>query len=123
MKANLIICLLLFGSFSSLSQTIWYKYPGNPVIKYEEGAVWDQVKLPLTVLFEDGQYHLWYKGWSANKTNFIGIGYITSTDGIHWQKHGPDPLDFRCHGDPWDLECCYRSFDIIKTDTLSLLTD
>ncbi|MFC2101967.1 tetratricopeptide repeat protein, partial [Bacteroidota bacterium] len=125
MKINHIIGVLMFVLIGSLlssvafPQTTWYKYPGNPVIKYSDSDVWDQVCIPLTVLFEDDQYHLWYKGWSTkNAANTIGIGYATSPDGIHWQKNDNNPLEFRCNSEPWDLECCYRSFDILKLEAL-----
>jgi len=112
-----IVLHLLSINFDSNAQTKWYKYP-NPVMKYEESETWDQLKIPLTVLFEDDQYHLWYRGWGSDNPEFLGIGYATSPNGINWKKHEASPLEFKCYDDSWDLDSKYRRFDILKIDTL-----
>ena len=73
-------------------------------------------KTAQTVLFEDGEYRMWYKGWSDHVPGFIGIGYASSPDGIHWQKYEDNPLDFKCEGTSWDT--VFLSFEIIKKDTM-----
>jgi len=50
---------------------------------------WDEstVEWPR-VIRENGQYKMWYTGWSPTVD---GIGYATSPDGINWTKH-PTPV-------------------------------
>jgi len=115
----LIIYLLLLNPYPSFSQTKWYKYPGNPVFQPGKSGEWDEAKIAHTVLFEDGQYHMWYKGWSDRVPGFVGVGYAFSPDGIHWQKHKANPLDFKCEGTSWDT--VFKSFEIIKKDSLYLM--
>ncbi len=110
------LMVLIIISSLSIAQTQWYKYPGNPVFKPGKSGEWDKVKIAYTVLFENGQYHMWYKGWSDNVPGFIGIGYASSPDGINWQKYEANPLEFVCEGISWDT--VFLSFDIIRKDSM-----
>lgn len=55
--------------------------------------VWDFANVAdPQVIKKDGQWHLWYTSiqHKANAENTTGaIAYATSSDGIHWTKHGP----------------------------------
>jgi len=115
------IIILIFSciSYLSIAQTTWYKYPGNPVFQPGKSGEWDEAKIAHAVLFENGQYHMWYKGWSDYVPGFVGVGYAFSPDGIHWQKHEANPLDFKCEGTSWDT--VFKSFEIIKKDSLYLM--
>jgi len=115
-KANFLIGLMLLLSLQSHAQTTWYKYPGNPVFQPGKSGEWDMVKIAQTVLFEDGRYHMWYKGWSEEPPGSVGIGYATSTDGFHWQKYEANPLEYTCEGLTWDTVII--SLDIIKKDSV-----
>jgi len=100
---------------SLIAQTTWYKYPGNPVFQPGKSGEWDWSRSPYTVLFDEGQYHMWYKGW----TEVVGstkIGYASSPDGIHWQKYEGNPLDFTCEDTSWDT--ILHGFEIIKKDSM-----
>ena len=119
MRINLFIGLLLFLSFNCFAQSTWYKYPGNPVFQPGKSGEWDMVKIAQTVLFEDGRYHMWYKGWSEDGSGLKGIGYAISPDGIHWQKYEANPLDFTCEGPSWDTTIF--SLNIIKKDSVYLM--
>jgi len=110
-----IFILSIFTNPDALSQTTWYKYPGNPVFKPGKEGEWDKAKIAQTVLFEDGQYHMWYSGWNDNIPGIRGIGYAFSTDGIQWQKYDANPLEFKGETSPWDNVVI--SFDIIKRDS------
>ena len=116
MRINLFIGLLLFLSFNCFAQSTWYKYPGNPVFQPGKSGEWYMVKIAQTVLFEDGRYHMWYKGWSDDDFVFFGIGYAFSPDGINWQKYEDNPLDFTCEGPSWDT--AFFSLNIIKKDSM-----
>jgi len=114
------ILILLFSlSFLVSAQTQWYKYPGNPVFEFGKRSEWDQNKIARVVLVENDQYHMWYKGWSHEPGGFIGIGYTTSPDGIHWQKYVDNPVDFGFEDDDWAWT--FGSFDIIKKDSMYLM--
>lgn len=120
LTVNLRLLLLLFATTiiysTTTPQTIWYKYPGNPVFEYGKSDEWDQAKFAEVVLFEDGQYHMWYKGWSDYVPGFLGIGYASSPDGIHWQKYEANPVEFKFETDDWAF--ILLSFDIIKKDSV-----
>jgi len=113
------LLLLVCFSLSSVAQTKWYKYPGNPVFQPGKSSEWDMAKIAHTVLFEEGQYNMWYKGWSDHIPGFMGIGYASSPDGIHWQKYTNNPLEFNCEGTSWDI--VFDAFDVIKKDSLYLM--
>ena len=117
-RITALLFLLIISSIAT-AQTQWYKYPGNPVFKPGKSGEWDKVKIAHAVLFENGQYIMWYKGWTDDVPDFIGIGYASSTDGIHWQKYEANPLDFKCEGISWDS--VFLSFDIIKKDSMYLM--
>jgi tetratricopeptide (TPR) repeat protein/predicted GH43/DUF377 family glycosyl hydrolase len=118
------ICCLMLNLFfiiplHSISQATWHKYPGNPVFQPGKAGEWDMAKIAHTVLYVDGQYKMWYKGWSDLVPGFIGVGYASSPDGIHWQKYEANPLEVKCEGTSWDT--VFDSFDIIKKDSLYLM--
>jgi len=110
----IVLCLLAFKV--PFAQAKWYKYPANPVFPPGRSDEWDQAKIAQTVLFEDGQYHIWYKGWNDNIPGFRGIGYASSPNGIHWKKYKANPLDLQCEGICWDTVSV--AFDIVKKDSL-----
>jgi predicted GH43/DUF377 family glycosyl hydrolase len=61
----------------------WTQHP-DPVLEPKAGT-WDaSTVLSARVIRENGQYKMWYSGWSP--TSKGGIGYATSTDGINWAK-------------------------------------
>jgi predicted GH43/DUF377 family glycosyl hydrolase len=68
----------------------WTVYP-NPVLEPDAGT-WDETTVDhATVLRENGEYKMWYTGWSLTSPEFK-IGYATSTNGIDWTKemlHNP----------------------------------
>ncbi len=66
---------------------------------------WDSLSVGRpSVLFESGQFRMWYDGRkdlplgapdekapkNANSQRFVG--YATSSDGLHWQRHGDQPV-------------------------------
>jgi predicted GH43/DUF377 family glycosyl hydrolase len=64
----------------------WKKFEGNPVLGGENGSCYD-----ISVLKEDNTYRMWFS-WGAKHF----IGYVESTDGIHWSEppnavFGPNP--------------------------------
>lgn len=43
------------------------------------------------VVYHDGLYHIWYKGWRKKGGN-AWIGYATSFDGLNWQRNPENPV-------------------------------
>lgn len=64
----------------------WIKYVGNPVLDVGPEGSWDghYVRDPW-IIYEDGEYRMWYWGNRA-------IGYAASRDGIHWKKYEGNPI-------------------------------
>jgi subtilisin family serine protease/predicted GH43/DUF377 family glycosyl hydrolase len=68
----------------------WTKHP-DPVLEPEVGT-WDESTAEgVVVIRENGQYKMWYIGWSPSN-EIGGIGYATSQDGISWTKYPGNPV-------------------------------
>jgi len=81
---TLILTLLLFLPIVLLAQTVWEKYPDNPVmVKGASGSWDDEAVAGGTVLFDEDIYKMWYGGYDGRHYR---IGYATSPDGINWTK-------------------------------------
>ena len=81
----------------------WKKYKNNPVIDLGAPGEWDDfwINAPK-VIFHHGKFHLWY--WGVNTSGFGGsaMGYATSRDGIHWEKHPANPVMVAGPEGAWD---------------------
>jgi len=71
--------------FATSDNGINWNAHSSPVLEPETGK-WDEstVEIPM-VLIENGQYKMWYTGWSPSDDKGK-IGYATSQNGINWQK-------------------------------------
>lgn len=71
----------------------WTKYEGNPIIEGGAGK-WDQDYVGIRSVLKIGDtYHAWYEGSNLTPSlswNPFGVGYATSSDGIHWTKISVD---------------------------------
>jgi len=77
-------------------------YTENPVFSGTSNASWDNyIRERGWVMFENGNYHLWYTGYSK-KRGFKHLGYATSSDGIHWTRYTENPLA----PDSWVEDMC-----------------
>jgi signal transduction histidine kinase len=78
----------------------WKKYPLNPVLDVTPGG-WDSKAAHRGYVLANGSsYSMWYNGDSLGK---FYIGYATSKDGVHWQKH-PQPVFSPGGPGSWDRE-------------------
>jgi signal transduction histidine kinase/DNA-binding response OmpR family regulator/predicted GH43/DUF377 family glycosyl hydrolase len=116
------ICFLVFTIFlplQSSTQSTWYKYPGN--IAFESGSKgeWDENTFDHAILFENNEYHMWYLGWSTVQQARARLGFATSPDGIHWEKHPGNPLEFDVDGFDWAAK--FWTFNVIRKDSLYLM--
>jgi len=119
MKTNLIVIILLLVCIHSLAQTEWYKYPGNPIFQGGKEGEWDENLFDFKILFENGEYHMWYQGSSKEDPSLNKFGFASSTDGIHWKKYPENPLDLINDSSDWDTN--FWTFDIIRKDSLYLM--
>ena len=76
----------------------WKPIAANPVFKGEWGNAWDQkIRERGFVLFDNGQYHLWYTGYNDEKSKLRLLGHATSPDGLAWTRDPANPIV----GDHW----------------------
>lgn len=69
----------------------WTRRSAEPVLSSE--APWEDVAVMCPhVLWDDAaqQYRMWYSAGEQYEPN--AIGYATSPDGLHWTKHGTNPI-------------------------------
>jgi predicted GH43/DUF377 family glycosyl hydrolase len=98
----------------------WTEYESNPVLDVGSTGSWDypRVEEP-SVLYIDGNFHMWYSGGSS-LWNWE-IGYATSIDGIDWTKVSSDKpvLESGTSGD-WDDFFVYSSSVLLDTTNSTL---
>ena len=111
--------LLILLPLKSNAQTKWYKYPGN--IEFERGSKgeWDEHTFDHSILFENNEYHMWYQGLTFFQHSRNRFGFATSPDGIHWEKHPGNPLEFKEEGSDWVTE--FWTFNVIRKDSIYLM--
>jgi hypothetical protein len=73
------------GLAESADGVTWTRSPSNPVLSPGASGDWDDLGVAAPVVLYDSTsatpYKMWYKGWRANQSGYLG--YATSTDGIH----------------------------------------
>jgi len=81
------------GLLTSRDGEHWVADANNPLLESQPGA-WDDQMLEQAVVYANGQYYLWYSGWRGDlkPDTAISIGLATSPDGIHWTRHGRNPV-------------------------------
>ena len=75
----------------------WTKVSSAPVISNANSQSWaDFREFPVTLMFEDGLYKLWFNGDNSNLSTdpgyATGFGYATSPDGINWTFADENPI-------------------------------
>ncbi len=53
-----------------------------------------------TVLYEGGEYKMWYSGFDG--VQGLRIGYATSSDGVNWTKYAGNPVITNGSSGVWD---------------------
>ncbi|KAA3619566.1 MAG: T9SS C-terminal target domain-containing protein [Calditrichaeota bacterium] len=90
------------GYATSTFGITWDKHSNNPVLPIGAAGTWeDRAVAAGSILFEDGQYQMWYHGARNNLSDY-NIGYATSPDGINWTKHPNNPI-LKSSTNGWDL--------------------
>jgi len=84
--------LMKIGYATSSDGVTWTKYASNPVLDFGPAGAWDNGAVGDPTVISDGStYRMWYTGGSDPET-LVGIGYATSTDGIHWTRYSGNPV-------------------------------
>ena len=99
-----IVLLVLTAAFVwptvGMAQTVWEKYPDNPVLDIGPEGAWDSKKVfQGHVLYGGTEYTMWYSGSDGRHKR---IGYATSPDGIVWTKYGGNPVLDVGPAEAWD---------------------
>ncbi|MEE9463800.1 MAG: hypothetical protein V3V53_18330, partial [Bacteroidales bacterium] len=103
MKKIYLFSILSIFSMNLFCQVHWTKHLENPVMTAGP-EVWEDVKLaPGSVIFYDGNYHMWYSGgdFPVIGGDFL-IGHATSPDGISWTKDIENPVLNKATAGAWD---------------------
>ena len=79
------------GLATSSDNLTWTKFSTDPVISNAGSSGWDSFReVPVTLLYENGTYELWFTGSNTNLSTdpgaVGGFGYATSVDGINWTQ-------------------------------------
>ncbi len=122
MKKHLFFLALLFFFNISISQTLWVKYAGQPVLKRDTTHFPpsnDIIAISDPFVIKDGNiYKMWYTCGGGNyPTDTLlrsRICYSTSNDGINWIKYNGNPvLDISYDG----------SWDSLGVETITVIID
>lgn len=71
----------------------WKPLPDNPVFAGAGDNAWDRkIRERGFILFEKGEYRLWYTGYNDDRSPTKFLGLATSSDGLHWKRDAANPL-------------------------------
>jgi beta-1,2-mannobiose phosphorylase / 1,2-beta-oligomannan phosphorylase len=90
------------GYATSADGVSWQRQSPKPVLVADQP--WEQVAVMCPhVLFDEGLglYRMWYSGGEQYEPD--AIGYATSPDGLHWDKH-PEPVFTKSPAHPWEQQ-------------------
>jgi predicted GH43/DUF377 family glycosyl hydrolase len=77
------------GYATSQDGVHWTRYSNNPVFTAIPGS-WEQTSVAIPSVLQDGnKLHMWYI--AGGNPDDGKVGYATSSDGIHWNRH-PSPV-------------------------------
>ena len=102
-RSLLILAVLVASPFTRADDfprelVAWKPIAGNPVFQGEAGNAWDKkIRERGFVLFDNGEYHLWYTGYNDAKSPLRLLGHATSPDGLAWKRDAANPIV----GDHW----------------------
>lgn len=71
----------------------WEPVAGNPVFTGAGGDAWDKkIRERGWILYDGGQYRLWYTGDNDDRSPTRFLGLATSPDGVHWTRDRDNPI-------------------------------
>ena len=75
---------------SSVDGNVWTKHPSSPALTRGAPGSWDGLAVTGPhVVTKDSIYYMFYTGNGAAGNQ---VGLATSTDGVHWEKYGGNPV-------------------------------
>ena len=75
----------------------WSRPYTDPVLSPGPIGTWDDLSVhPGAIIYDNGQYKMFYDGWSDTNGPWH-IGLATSSDGINWEKY-PEPVLYASGG-------------------------
>ena len=96
----LVLTATPFWPKVGMAQTVWEKYPGNPVLDPGPDGAWDSKEVfQGHVLYGGTDYTMWYSGSDGR---YKRIGFAASPDGIVWTKYAGNPVLDVGPLDAWD---------------------
>ena len=91
--AGIVLLTTLIFSQSTMGQTKFKKYSGNPVLTVGPAGSWDALYVnSSSVLYHNSKYHMWYIGSNTEDNSTQSFGYAFSDDGISWTKYSGNPV-------------------------------
>ena len=77
------------GLATSRDLVHWERHPDNPLLT-PLGSGFEKTAIQVPCVYvEDGEWHLYYLGMDGPNGH---IGHATSSDGVHWQRDGSNPV-------------------------------
>ena len=65
----------------------------NPVFAGSDTDTWDRkIRERGFILRHGDKWHLWYTGYSGERSAIKKLGYATSMDGLKWKRHADNPV-------------------------------
>ncbi len=89
------------GYAKSANGRDWIRQSSKPVL--ESTLPWEGVAVMCPhVMWDERKWKMWYSGGEQYEPN--AIGYATSSDGLHWDKHPSNPVLVPAPGTDWEKE-------------------
>jgi len=98
-------------SFATSDDGLHWKKYGKPVMQCDQPWEKDMIWCPHVIYEEEEDiFKMWYSGGAEPNGEADAIGYATSKDGIHWEKHVDNPIfapDRNCHWEMYKVSACF----------------
>lgn len=66
-------------------------YEHNPIFTARGKGFWDErIRERGWIIRDENVWRMWYTGYEPQGR--MKLGYATSSDGLHWKRHGEKPL-------------------------------
>ncbi|MEJ7768871.1 MAG: hypothetical protein WKF89_13735 [Chitinophagaceae bacterium] len=106
------------GYATSTDGIHWERYGDKPVFEAKPGS-WEQSFVGIPHVLQDGNtLRMWYSGGSNSSPDGGKIGYATSQDGIHWDRH-PSPV-FQSKAGGWYADGIFPGAVIKENGTFKM---
>ena len=97
----------------------WSLNPSGKVLKAQDGSYFQGGVETPSVVFFNGEYHMYNTVYSQNIPSEFRISHATSTDGLSWQVDS-SPILAPSSSVPWMSEIVAEPGAMVKNDTLFL---